>query len=49
MYIVIRSYAGQGSSELFDLLAQREGDVKSLISGVRGFVSYAAVAAATAG
>ena len=42
MYVVIRRYSGQGSSELFDLLAQREEDVKKLISGVPGFVSYAA-------
>ena len=42
MYVVIRSYSGQGASELFDLLAQREEDIKELISGVPGFVSYAA-------
>ena len=42
MYAVVRSYSGQGASELFDLLGQREEDVKSLISGVPGFVSYAA-------
>jgi hypothetical protein len=42
MYVVVRSYAGQGASELFDLMGQREEDVKSLISGVPGFVSYAA-------
>jgi hypothetical protein len=42
MYMVVRSYSGQGASELFDLLGQREEDVKSLISGVPGFVSYAA-------
>ena len=42
MYTVVRSYAGQGASELFDLMEQREGDVTSLISGVPGFVSYAA-------
>jgi hypothetical protein len=42
MYVVVRSYSGQGASQLFDLLAQREEDVKSLISGVPGFVSYAA-------
>ncbi len=42
MYAVVRSYSGQGASELFDLLGQREDDVKSLISGVPGFVSYAA-------
>jgi hypothetical protein len=42
MYVVVRSYSGQGASELFDLLGQREEDVKELISGVPGFVSYAA-------
>ena len=42
MHVVIRSYSGQGASELFDLLVQREEDVKELISGVPGFVSYAA-------
>jgi hypothetical protein len=42
MYVVVRSYSGQGASELFDLLGQREEDIKSLISGVPGFVTYAA-------
>jgi hypothetical protein len=36
MYVVVRSYSGQGASELFDLLAQREEDVKALISGCLG-------------
>jgi hypothetical protein len=43
MYAVVRTYSGQGASELFDLLGQREADVKELISGVPGFVTYAAV------
>ena len=42
MYVVVRSYSGQGASDLFDLLERREDDVKRLISGVPGFVSYAA-------
>jgi len=42
MHVVIRSYSGQGASELFDLLEQREDDVKELITTVPGFVSYAA-------
>jgi hypothetical protein len=42
MYVVVRSYSGQGGSELFDLLGQREEDIKALIGGVPGFVSYAA-------
>ena len=43
MHVVVRTYSGQGASELFDLLGQREEDVKELISGVPGFVNYAAV------
>ena len=43
MHAVVRTYSGEGASELFDLLGQREEDVKSLISGVPGFVNYAAV------
>src|SRR4051812_50182056 len=43
MYAVVRTYSGQGAVELFDLLGQREEDVKALMTGVPGFVSYAAV------
>lgn len=43
MYAVVRTYSGQGASELFDLLGEREEDVQALISGVPGFVNYAAV------
>ena len=42
MHVVIRCYSGQGVSDLFDLLGQREDEVKDLIGGVPGFVSYAA-------
>jgi hypothetical protein len=42
MHVVIRSYSGPGVSELFDLLGEREEEVKTLLSGVPGFVSYAA-------
>jgi hypothetical protein len=42
MYTVVRSYSGQGASELFDLLGERSEDVETLIGGVPGFVSYAA-------
>jgi len=42
MYVAVRSYSGQGASELFDVLGRREEDVKSLISSVPGFISYAA-------
>ena len=40
MHVVIRSYAGAGASELFDLLEQRSDEVRELIGGVPGFVSY---------
>jgi hypothetical protein len=43
MYAVVRTYSGEGASELFDLLGQREQDVEALISGVPGFVNYVAV------
>ena len=42
MYLVVRSYSGPGASELFDLLGERQDEVRDLISGVPGFVSYAA-------
>ena len=40
MYVVIRSYSGQGASELFDALSEREDEVKGIITTVPGFVSY---------
>jgi hypothetical protein len=42
MFVVVRTYSGQGAPELFDLLGEREDDVKNLIGGVPGFVSYTA-------
>jgi hypothetical protein len=42
MFVVVRSYSGRGAQELFDLLGQRQEEVKDLIGGVPGFVSYAA-------
>ena len=42
MHAVVRSYSGQGVSELFDQLEQRNDEVKELIGGVPGFVSYTA-------
>ena len=43
MYAVVRTYSGQGASELFELLGQREEDVRGIMTGVQGFVSYVAV------
>ena len=42
MYAVVRSYSGQGASEVFDLVGERDEEVKTLLGEVPGFVSYAA-------
>ena len=42
MYMAVRSYSGPGASELFNLLAEREDEIRELISGVPGFTSYTA-------
>jgi hypothetical protein len=41
------TYSGSGESELFDLLEQREREIKDLIGGVAGFVVYAAMCSGT--
>jgi hypothetical protein len=43
MYAVVRTYSGQGASEVFDLIEQRQEDVTALLADVPGFVNYAAV------
>ncbi|OAI38604.1 hypothetical protein AYO39_03575 [Actinobacteria bacterium SCGC AG-212-D09] len=42
VYVVIRTYSGQGTSELFDALAERAEEAKDVISTVPGFISYEA-------
>jgi len=42
MHVIIRSYSGQGVSDLFDALAERQDEVKSLMGTVPGFISYSA-------
>ena len=42
MHVVVRAYSGQGASDLFEAMEQRQDEVKELITGVPGFVSYAA-------
>src|SRR5256714_6960180 len=43
MYAIVRSYSGDGASELFDQLEQRNDEIKELIGGIPGFVSYTAL------
>ena len=40
MDVVVRTYTGKGSKELFSFLEQRKGDVESLMRTVKGFESY---------
>jgi hypothetical protein len=40
MQVVIRTYYGQGTKRLFDLLEQHEAEVQSLMRAVEGLVSY---------
>jgi hypothetical protein len=47
VHCVLRQYSG--ASELFDLLASREADVREVIGGVRGLVSYTLVRAGDGG
>jgi hypothetical protein len=49
MHAVVRSYSGQGASELFEQLEQRNEEIKDLIGGVPGFVSYTAVRSSEGG
>jgi hypothetical protein len=43
MHAVIRSYSGQGATELFEELAQREEDARQVVATIPGFVSYVAI------
>jgi len=43
MHAIVRTYSGQGAAELFDQLEQKNDEVKELIGGVPGFVSYTAL------
>jgi hypothetical protein len=47
MHAVIRHY--RGNSQLMDVLAQNTDEVKRLIGGVSGFVTYALVRTADGG
>src|SRR5438093_8987783 len=49
MHAVVRSYSGQGASELFEQLEQRNEEIKDLIGGVPGFVSYTALRSSEGG
>ena len=40
MDVVVRTYTGKGSKELFALLEERKTDVEKLMRSVKGFESY---------
>lgn len=40
MDVVVRTYSGKGSKELFSLLEKNKSDVEKLMRSVKGFESY---------
>ena len=42
MYVVVRSYSGEGAPEIFDVIEEKTDEIRKLISEVPGFVSYTA-------
>jgi hypothetical protein len=40
MHAVVRTYAGKGAKELFDVLEKRKADMEGLFRPIKGFVSY---------
>lgn len=49
MHAVVRSYSGENASMVFDLVEQNADEVRMLIGGVPGFVSYTAIRTADGG
>ena len=49
MHTVVRSYTGDGAKEFFDLLEEREDEVRELMGSVQGLLSYQAVRTADGG
>jgi hypothetical protein len=49
MQTVVRTYAGKGAKELFDVLEKHTGDVEKLLRSVKGFVGYTLVRTADGG
>jgi hypothetical protein len=49
MHAVIRTYAGEGAKELFDLLEQRKADVERIMRPVSGFQAYSLIRTADGG
>ncbi len=43
MHTAVRIYSGSGAKELFDRIEKNKKEVKKLIGGVSGFVSYSLI------
>ncbi|MEO7412016.1 MAG: hypothetical protein ABIZ81_01550 [Opitutaceae bacterium] len=49
MHVAIRSYSGNGSTQLFDELEKRKAEVEPLMKSVPGLVSYTLARASSGG
>jgi hypothetical protein len=49
MYAVVRTYAGNGAKELFDVLEKRKAEVEDVMRPIKGFVSYTLARSADGG
>jgi hypothetical protein len=43
MHTVVRTYSGNGAVETIDLIIAHKRDVKKMMHGIKGFVSYSVI------
>ena len=49
MHAVVRTYAGAGAKQLFDLLIERKAEVEAVLRSVPGLVSYTMISSGDGG
>ena len=49
MHTVIRTYSGKGAVETIDLIIGSKKDIKKIMRGVKGFISYSVIKTETGG
>ena len=43
MHAAVRTYSGQGTGALFDVIDQQKAEVQAMMQAITGFVSYAVI------